>query len=393
MSSIRDLFVPASFEKDEIIKREYRTFQSLATCSFTEYSNITIPISGSDLLVNLHESYIVLKGEFIADKKGKLIDRNAYLGLFQEIRLTINARVVDTLRHANVASTMMGLALNDANDYSLYAAGWDDANLKDNKFQVYIPLKSVLGIANTYTGYLLASDIQLELIRSGNFLNCIVADEIGKNKLTLTSVTWRVPTVILEDRVKLSVLKKVSADEPIHVSYRSWDVHTMALPTDTKNIRWVIRSAPYEERPRYILFAFQTGRENNIIQDASLFDHANIRNFCVLLDNVRYPDECMNVNFTKREIHPVFLSYVNFKSAYLEGASNRPYLNLSQFSKSPLFCVDLRFSQEEIQRAAVNISLDLESSQNFDPDTIIYAILVFDRSIAYYPLTKRVAIS
>jgi len=54
------------------------------------------------------------------------------------------------------------------------------------------------------------------------------------------------------------------------------------------------------EKPRYVIFALQTGRKNIMPQDVSVFDACNLSNVKLYLNSF-YPYDDLNLDFAKRD--------------------------------------------------------------------------------------------
>ena len=69
------------------------------------------------------------------------------------------------------------------------------------------------------------------------------------------------------------------------------------------------------EKSRYLILGFQTDRSGKEVKNMSVFDHCNLINAYVLLNNVRYPAMDFNENFAKKISMKVFIQsfMISFK--------------------------------------------------------------------------------
>jgi len=79
---------------------------------------------------------------------------------------------------------------------------------------------------------------------------------------------------------------------------------------------WAVKTATQLEKPRYIIFALQTGRKNIMSRDASVFDDCNLTNVKLYLNSEFYPYDNVNVDFGKNRYAILFDMYAHFRKAY-----------------------------------------------------------------------------
>jgi len=60
--------------------------------------------------------------------------------------------------------------------------------------------------------------------------------------------------------------------------FRSWDLYEFSLLQSTTKYLWAIKMIIQLEKPRYVIFAMQTGRKNVKSEDKSRFDDCKLIN-------------------------------------------------------------------------------------------------------------------
>jgi len=83
------------------------------------------------------------------------------------------------------------------------------------------------------------------------------------------------------------------------MAFRSWDLYEFSLLQTTIKHSWAIKTATQLEKPRYIIFAMQTGRKNVISEDVSQFDDCKLTNAKLYLNSECYPYDDLNLDFDK----------------------------------------------------------------------------------------------
>jgi len=67
-----------------------------------------------------------------------------------------------------------------------------------------------------------------------------------------------------------------------------WDLYEHPLLQNTTKHSEAVKTATQFKKPRYAIFALQTGRKNNILQDASVFNACNLNNVKLYLNSDFY---------------------------------------------------------------------------------------------------------
>ena len=157
---------------------------------------------------------------------------------------------------------------------------------------------------------------------------------------------------------------------------------TVVLPqTATYTWRLGVRSAP--EKPRFMMIAFQTAKDNNQIANPGLFNHCGLKNMYVLLNNIRYPAIDFNVDFTKNLYGNVYKNFVEFRQTFygidylLSNVAVDPLTFKDLF---PIFVFDVSKQSERLQQGVVDITVEMMFGANIPANTMMYALLISDRS-------------
>ena len=90
-----------------------------------------------------------------------------------------------------------------------------------------------------------------------------MGDPATEPTLELFKIQWRMPHVLLSEINKLlSMLRALESGRYLSMAFRSWDLYEFSLLQSTTKHSWVIKTATQLEKPRYVIFAMQTGRKN-----------------------------------------------------------------------------------------------------------------------------------
>ena len=186
------------------------------------------------------------------------------------------------------------------------------------------------------------------------------------------------------------MLRTLESGHYLSMAFRSWDLYEYPLLQRTTKHSWAIKTANQLEKPRYVIFALQTGRKNNMLEDMSQFDHCNLTNVKLYLDSESYPYEDMNLDFGKNRWTVLYDMYARFCKTYLGYEYFEPTLTVSNFLRHGPFVIDCSKQIESIKSATVDIRLEFKTKENVPANTTAYCLIIHDRVIQYNPLTNIV---
>ena len=86
-----------------------------------------------------------------------------------------------------------------------------------------------------------------------------------------------VPCIKFSDERKIQLVNFIAKDLSITMSFRTWELYEYTLLPATEKHIWVIKTSTQLEKPRHVIVGFQTSRKNTLNNNASRFDHCNMR--------------------------------------------------------------------------------------------------------------------
>ncbi|KAJ8926253.1 hypothetical protein NQ314_021374 [Rhamnusium bicolor] len=186
-----------------------------------ELDAYTLPCESILYLVNGDPSFFVR----FPSRKLKLIN-SAFSFLFREIRYEISGIVLDSIRNVGLTSTLKGyLSFNESESIKLQNVGWfpkDSTIPVNNKFNVCVPLKMLMGFFEDYKKIILNMKQEFVLIRSSNDLDAVSsADDTEKPKINIDKIYWRLPHVSVGISQQLALTKILDKNVEILLPFRS----------------------------------------------------------------------------------------------------------------------------------------------------------------------------
>ena len=80
--------------------------------------------------------------------------------------------------------------------------------------------------------------------------------------------------------------------------------------------------------------------------------------------------------------------YSRFQSSYYKGCDNQPCLDRDTFlSKTPLFTIDCSQQEETLKTGALDVRLEIQTSENIAANTTAFCLILHDAEVRYSPLS------
>lgn len=393
---------PIQFD-ETIAQYDVQTYMPYSSMSFANNDEIRIVIGQSDLYVLPSKSSIRVCGRLLkADETGATartnLVNNAICHLFQEVKYFLNSVEIDCNKNPGITSLMKNLVSSTPSEKSLLEnanfIGVAETNKMTNAqgyFDICLPLSKIFGFAEDYNRIIINSKHELVLIRTNTDNNAVIqSGEEEDFKIKISKVEWLVPQIKVNDDEKLNLLKFISKNKPISMSFRSWELMENPLLQQTQKNVWVLKTSTQLEKPRFIILGLQTARKNSKVKNASQFDQCGIQNVKVFLNSQSYPYGNINNNFTQNEVSVIYEMYCNFQRSYY-GKEPKPLLSRNEFvSYAPIIVLDTSFQNEKIKSGSVDIRLELETAANIPGETSAFALIIHDRIVEYNVLNSVV---
>ncbi|XP_066582697.1 uncharacterized protein [Prorops nasuta] len=283
---------------------EIHSYNPYVNSSLNHNDEIRIPTQQQDLVVLPSESFLFIEGDVSAiatnnatiDENKLFLDSNGAAFWFNEIRYELNGFEVD--RCKNLLHTV----------------------------------EQTMGFFDDYKRVIVNARRELILIRSHNDSNAVYCtmDNINvKVDLVLSKIQWKIPHITLEEYTKLQFLNIIEKDHPITMTYRSWGLYEYPMLLKTQNHSWSVKVSTKLEKPRFIVFAFQTNRKDNVKKSMAKFDH--------------------------------------YYGAFV--------------------AIDCSHQNESIKSGTVDIKIEFECDSNIPENTSAYCLIIHDQIIEYKPLS------
>lgn len=397
MSEILQIRQSTSHVSD-VTNIQFHTYTPYTT-SYNNDDEIRIAIQSRDLYVLPSESYlfIELKASYLRDLQTKgetdttMFSYTSALGLFSEMRYELNGIEIDRCKLPMITTQLKIMAACKSSDYNdIQLLTWlDKQPISDGStYQLIIPLKFVFGFCDDYNKILLNSKHELVLMRSHVDTNVYISNR-RTIKFDVTKIHWKIPHVTLSNHAKSNMLKVVDRKETLPLAFRSWDLYDLPNVQQTTRNIWSVKTTTQMTRPRYVMVAFQTNR-NAPEGNPTNFDHCNITNLRLYLNNERYPYDDLNLGYSHGNFCETINALDQIQMGYYNGTqltSPITVADLIRNNESIVFYFDCSRSDDNIQNGMVDVRIEMSTRENFPSGTTAYCLVIHDDLIDYCPAT------
>jgi len=167
--------------------------------------------------------------------------------------------------------------------------------------------------------------------------------------------------VLLNEINKLSMLRALESGQYLSVAFHSRDLYDFLLLHRRTKHSWAIKTATQLEKPRYVIFALQTGRKNVMSENTSLFDHCRLNNVKLYLNLECYLYNDMNLDFDKNRWSIFYDTYARFCKNYYGYDYLEPNQTVTTFRHNdPFMIIDCSRQNESIKSATVDVRIEFE---------------------------------
>ena len=144
------------------------------------------------------------------------------------------------------------------------------------------------------------------------------------------------------------------------------------------------------EKPRYVIFGFQTARDSKLRTRTDRFDHCKLKNLKVFLNSEYYPYSDLNLDFESGDVSKAYEMFVRFRESYYNTLPD-PWINRNEYiDKYPLIVIDCSKQNEAIKEGVVDIKLEIETKDNIPDNTTAFCLIIHDKMYEYNPMTNEI---
>ena len=425
INSILDI-TQALDEDDSIVSWNLMEINPVSGAQYNNPGNITVNVNNSDDFYHPAYSWLEVEGQLVKTngnvyRADELISFVNYgiLFLFDQMKYCLNNTPIDTVFNPGFIANVFSLATNPENfKAGLLECYAPDSNLlvtDDNLgfkarrsliltsepdpsgiFRFSVPLKRFFGFCDDYEQVMYGFAHNFIMTRSSTDNNALVhtewADhaqraggEIYAGKVVLSNIRWILPRITPEVIAGMTLSKLVKDRKTLECGFRMRQHISLAVPeSNTFTWRLGVRSSP--EQPRYIFLAFQSDKMEDQSCNNAVYDHCNLTNAHILLNNERYPLNDFTTNFRRNYFTYFYNEFIGFKKKFygIDPAVSSVYVGPMDFKdRYPIFVFDVSKQSERLKSGVTDITLQCRFGANVPANTVAHVMMISDRKLKF----------
>ncbi|XP_065642728.1 uncharacterized protein LOC136074350 [Hydra vulgaris] len=304
---------------DEGIERiEFHEYEPAARAYLNSVGEIRINVEQQDLFTFPFEAFLFFEGRILkidgtayANADAVSLTNNGIMQLFSYISYQLSNQEVDAVYRPGQATTRLRM-LKYPNDFQL-AQGLNQLRYKDSATtavladnagfavrQAYIiqkpttkgtfsfctPLKHIFGFCDNNDKVIYRFKHTLTRVRKADDDAIFRLAAAGIGKVDLNKISLFIPHVIPSDAERNNLYTSIKSKVTLPVSYCARQCDTISVPQST-TFYWRLRVKTSPEKQRYIIVGFQTSKDGDQLLDPSIFDHCDLKNMYIMLNQKR----------------------------------------------------------------------------------------------------------
>lgn len=143
---------------------------------------------------------------------------------------------------------------------------------------------------------------------------------------------------------------------------------------------------PILKKPRYVVFGFQTARKDVRVEDASKFDKCHATDMRLHLNTQIFPYQRNELDIEGGIYSELYNAYANIQYSYYNNTDPTNLIELAygEFQDNTLFVFDTSRADESLINSAVDIKLEIKSSQDIPANTNGYLLIIYDEQVQLF---------
>ena len=132
-------------------------------------------------------------------------------------------------------------------------------------------------------------------------------------KINLKNIRWIMPRCIPSDVAKHELVKQIKCEDIFDIGVWMHQCVTTSVPK-TNHFTWRLGLRASQEVLRFIFLTFQKNKDNNQQKNSATFDTCELTSAHVLLNNGRYRQNYVEVDYTTNFFDHMYHDFAGFVS-------------------------------------------------------------------------------
>ena len=410
---------------ESIEKYEFQEYEPVTGANLNSAGEIRINIESQDLFTHPAESYIQFEGRLTkadgtayANDDVVALTNNGLMHLFSRITYELSNNEVESVFHPGQATAMLGM-LKYPDDFAK-AQGLNQLWAKDTAptaaftntgfaarhehlikkptakgtFSFIVPLKHIFGFCDDYNKIVYGFKHTLTLVRKTDDDAIFRAAAAGAGKVNIDRLSWFMPYIIPGDMARMHLYKPIEAKATLPVAFRARQCDTITVMPSTA-FSWPLSVKTSPEKPRYILVGFQTNRTGNQEANPSIFDHCDLKNMYITLNQVKYPAIDYNLSFPNQQFGRAYYNTATFSEKFygMDQLITQCNIAPSDFKELfPIMVFDVSRQSEKLKSGSVDIKIKATFNTVVPAGTEAFAVIISDKMLNFQSDGNRMSV-
>ncbi|XP_065645841.1 uncharacterized protein LOC136076296 [Hydra vulgaris] len=199
------------------------------------------------------------------------------------------------------------------------------------------------------------------------------------------------PHVIPSDLERVNFYKSIESKATLPVTFRARQRDTITVPQST-TFSWRLSVKTSLEKPRYIIVGFQTNKDGNQEVISSIFDHCDLKNMYIMLNQERYPAVDYNLSFPNHQFSRAYRDASVFSEKFYEmnDLITQSIITPSDYKDLyPLMVFDVSRQSEKLKSSVVDVQIKATFNAAVPADTEAFAVVKSDKFLHFQSDGKK----
>ena len=411
-------FTEAPIIDEEIERFEFHEYEPVARTNLNSAGEIRINVEHQDLFTQPSEAYLLFEGRLTkgdgtayANADAVTLANNGLMFLFNQISYQLSNQDIETVLQPGQVTTMLGL-LNYSYDFSR-AQGLNQLWQKDlsataapadnvgfapchacliqkkpaakGTFSFIVPLKHTFGFCDDYNKVVYRFKHTITLVRKTDDEAIFRAHAAAAGKVNLDKISLFMPHVLQSDMEKMQLYKTIESKSSFLIAYRARQCDTITvLESTTFSWRLSVKTSP--EKPRYIVVGFQTDKGGNQEANPAIFNHCDLKNMYIMLNQEIYPAVDYNLSFPNQQFSGAYYDAAKFSEKFCGMNDLITHSNISVIDFKdlyPLMVFDVSKQSERLKSSVVDVQIKATFNTAVRANTEAFAVVISDRMLKF----------
>ena len=262
-------------------------------------------------------------------------------------------------------------------------------------FSFIVPLKHIFGFCDDYDKVIYGFKQTLTLVRKSDDDAIFRAADAGAGKVNINKISWFMPHVIPADMEKMHLYKTIESKATVSVAYRAHQCDTITVPQST-TFSWRLSVKTSPEKPRYIIVGFQTNRDGSQEANPSIFDHCDLKNMYIMMNQERYPAVDYNLSFPNQQFSRAYRDAATFSEKFygMDQLITQSNITPADFKDLfPIMVFDVSKQSERLKSSVVDIQVKATFNRAVPAATEAYAVVISDRLLKFQSDGQKMSVA